>query len=192
MEQERIRLKVLGLSTGMISQDAYALILAQVDGPVSIPVVIAKSEARSIATRMEHVVPPRPLTHDLFASFAHAFGIAMVEVFIHKFEDGVFHSEITFTDGERRVTMDSRTSDAVAIAMRTGAPIYTTPEILRTCGFVLEQRPADETLADASAVAPKTEPTVEELEQALQEAIEREDYEEAARIKEIIKNKSSI
>lgn len=186
MESQRVRLTVLGLSTGQISKGAYALILAQVDGPVRIPVVIAEAEARSIAARMEHLVLPRPLTHDLFASFAHAFGIAMQEVFIHKFEDGIFYSEIVFTDGERRVTFDSRTSDAIAIAMRTGAPIYTTPEILHECGFVMEES------TGSVSSAKSAEPTVEELEQQLADAVEREDYEEASRLTAIINQKKSI
>lgn len=186
MESQRVRLTVLGLSTGQISKGAYALILAQVDGPVRIPVVIAEAEARSIAARMEHLVLPRPLTHDLFASFAHAFGIAMQEVFIHKFEDGIFYSEIVFTDGERRVTFDSRTSDAIAIAMRTGAPIYTTPEILHECGFVMEES------TGSVSPAKSAEPTVEELEQQLADAVEREDYEEASRLTAIINQKKSI
>lgn len=189
MENHRVRLRVLGLSTEQITQGAYALILAQVDGPVRIPVVIAENEARSIAARMERLTLPRPLTHDLFASFVHAFGIAMEEVFIHKFEDGIFHSEIVFTDGERRVTFDSRTSDAVAIAMRTGAPIYTTEEILHECGFVMEESTG---AATPIASAAKTEPTLEELQTMLNEAIEREDYEEASRLTEIINQKKSI
>lgn len=186
MEKKRIRLKVLGMSTGEITRGAYALILAQVDGPVRIPIVIAEAEARSIAARMERLTLPRPMTHDLFASFAHAFGIAMVEVFIHKFEDGVFLSEITFTDGERRVSFDSRTSDAVAIAMRTGAPIYTTEEILHECGFIMEEQPAPDTPAEK----PPTQLSVEDLEKLRDEAVAAENYEEASRLTEIINQKN--
>lgn len=188
MEQKRIRLRVLGMSTGEISRGAYALILAQVDGPVRIPVVIGEAEARAIAARMEHVALPRPMTHDLFASFAHAFGIAMVEVFIYKFEDGIFYSEITFTDGERRVSFESRTSDAVAVAMRTGAPIYCTEEVLHECGFVMQNDP---TAAPEEPEAPK-EQTIEELERLRDEAVEAENYEEASRLTEIINQKKSI
>ncbi len=188
MESHRIRLKILGLSTEPISKGTYALILAQVDGPVRIPVIIGEAEARSIASRMEHIELPRPLTHDLFAAFTHAFGIAMEEVFIHSFENGLFLSEISFTDGERRVTLDARTSDALAIAMRTNAPIYTTEKILHECGFVIEgqvSQPASPMQAAAM------EPTIEQLQQSLNEAIEREDYEEASRITEIIKSKKN-
>ncbi|MDE6512661.1 MAG: bifunctional nuclease family protein [Muribaculaceae bacterium] len=186
METNRIRLKVLGLSTGEITPGVYALILAEVNGPVRIPIVIAEADARSIAARMEHIILPRPRIHDLFASFSHAFGIAMVEVFIYKFEDGVFHSEITFTDGERRVSFDSRTSDAIAIAMRTGAPIYTTPELLHECGFVMQEEPAP---ADAPAPEAPAEPTLEELERLRDEAVANENYEEASRLTELINQK---
>ncbi|MCM1309459.1 MAG: bifunctional nuclease family protein [Bacteroides sp.] len=187
MEQKRIRLRVLGMSTGEISRGAYALILAQVDGPVRIPVVIGDAEARAIAAKMEHVALPRPMTHDLFASFAHAFGIAMVEVFIYKFEDGIFYSEVTFTDGERRVSFEARTSDAVAVAMRTGAPIYCTEEILHECGFVMQAEPT----APKEPEQPK-EPTIEELERLRDEAVDAENYEEASRLTEIINQKKSI
>ncbi|MDE7388575.1 MAG: bifunctional nuclease family protein [Muribaculaceae bacterium] len=182
MEEKRIRLKVLGLSVGQIRQGAYALILAQADGPIRIPVVIGVNEANAIAARMDHITPRRPMLHDLFATMTHAFGIALQEVFIHKFEDGVFHAELLFTDGERRVTIDSRTSDAIAIAMRTGAPIYTTRAILEECGFVLDGEQA----VSPSAEAEPTEPTIEELERQLDEAIKAENYEEAARLNNLI------
>ena len=125
-DENRVRLKVMGLSYSQIQTGAYALILAQVGGPIRIPVVIGAAEAQSIALKMESITPPRPMTHDLFVSFAHAFGVKLTEVFIYKFEDGIFSSELTFSDGERTISIDSRTSDAIAIAMRTGAPIYTT------------------------------------------------------------------
>ena len=132
---DRIRLKVMGLSYSQIQTGAYALILAQVGGPYRIPVVIGAAEAQSIAIKMESITPPRPMTHDIFVSFAHAFGVKLIEVFIYRFEDGIFSSEMTFSDGDRTISIDSRTSDAIAIAMRTGAPIFTTPEILNETGF---------------------------------------------------------
>lgn len=138
--EKRVLLRVMGLSYNQIQDGAYALILAQVGGPYRIPVVIGTPEAQSIAIRMEGVTTPRPLTHDLFVSFAHAFGVRLVEVFIYKFEDGIFSSELTFTDGERQMVIDSRTSDAIAIAMRTKAPIYTTRDILHETGFILDIR----------------------------------------------------
>ena len=105
---ERIRLKVLGISYSQIQTGSYALVLAQVNGPYRIPVVIGAAEAQPIALRMESITPPRPMTHDLFVSFAHAFGVKIKEVFIYRFEDGIFSSELTFYDGDRTVKIDSR------------------------------------------------------------------------------------
>ncbi|MDE5904364.1 bifunctional nuclease family protein [Duncaniella sp.] len=201
-DENRVRLKVMGLSYSQIQSGAYALILAQVGGPMRIPVVIGAAEAQSIAMKMESITPPRPMTHDLFVSFAHAFGVKLTEVFIYKFEDGIFSSEITFSDGDRTVTIDSRTSDAIAIAMRTGAPIYTTLDILDATGFEMEiaDESSDDGDDDASALGdeeasgshsePKLENyAIEELERTLARHIEREEYEEAARVAEILKRK---
>ena len=148
---QRISLYVLGLSYSQLQSGAYALVLAEENGPRRIPVVIGASEAQSIAIALEGIRTPRPLTHELFVSFAHAFGVKLKEVFIYRFEDGVFSSEITFSDGDRTVVIDSRTSDAIAIAMRTQTPIYTTEEIMQTAGFVIadeEIRAEDDTDAD--------------------------------------------
>lgn len=208
-KENRIRLKVLGISYSQIQSGAYALILAQVSGPYRIPVVIGAAEAQSIALRMESITPPRPMTHDLFVSFAHAFGIQLRDVFIYRFEDGVFSSELTFSDGERTVVIDSRTSDAIAIAMRTGAPIYTTRAIVEETGFLIEEQ-TDSDDEDAAADAPAFDEedseaddfladrnpplerySIEELERTLKRLIEAENYEEAARVNEIIKRKKS-
>ncbi|MDE7411711.1 MAG: bifunctional nuclease family protein [Paramuribaculum sp.] len=202
---QRIKLKVLGLSYSQIQSGAYALILAQIGGPYRIPVVIGAPEAQSIAMRMENIAPPRPLTHDLFLSFAHAFGVKLKEVFIYKFEDGIFSSELTFTDGERTITIDSRTSDAIAIAIRTGSPIYTPKEILDETGFIIEsQSPASSAKTKANEDdlddlelpsmmrTPKLENyTVEELERTLAKLISQEKYEEAARVNKILQEKKS-
>lgn len=210
MESEKIRLKVLGISYSQIQSGAYALILAQADGPYRIPVVIGASEAQSIAIRMEGIIPPRPMTHDLFVSFAHAFGVKLKEVFIYKFEDGIFSSELTFTDGEREIVLDSRTSDAIAIAMRTKSPIFTTRSILDETGFIMEettaaatdsdgaddntppanQNPGEENDENPMFKEPRMEQySIEELEKTLARLIEQENYEEAAKISKIIASK---
>lgn len=212
--ESRIRLSVLGISYSQIQSGAYALILAQVNGPYRIPVVIGAAEAQSIALRLESIAPPRPMTHDLFVSFAHAFGVKLKEVFIYKFEDGIFSSELTFTDGERTVVIDSRTSDAIAIAMRTHAPIYTTRAILDETGFLMEshdessddddyENDSDDATGDTRNIGgfdipadvdmePKLENyTIEELERTLQRLIDNENYEEAARVAEILRKKKN-
>lgn len=134
----RKRLRVLGLSYNQLQNGAYVLLLTQEDGPYRIPVVIGASEAQSIAISLENIRTPRPLTHDLFVSFAHAFGVKLKEVFIYRFEDGIFYSELTFSDGDRNIVLDARTSDAIALALRTGTPIFTTPEILDQTGFIID------------------------------------------------------
>lgn len=196
---DRVRLRVLGLSYQELQSGAYALVLAQDDGPYRIPIVIGAAEAQSIAIKMEGIIPPRPLTHDLFASFAQAFGIKLREVFIYKFEDGVFSSELTFDDGERQIVLDSRTSDAVAIAMRCKAPIFTTSAILDEVGFIFEGNDDDDS-ADQPAGhdtgadhphhdIPLEKLAVEELEKLRDKAVADEDYEEASRLTEIINQK---
>ena len=107
----RIKLRVQGLANSQIQSGAYALILAEENGPRRIPIIVGTAEAQSIAIALEHIVPPRPLTHDLFATFAQAFNVILKEVYIYKFEDGVFYSELEFSDGERSIKLDSRTSD---------------------------------------------------------------------------------
>lgn len=205
MSQDRIRLTVLGISYSQIQSGAYALILAQANGPYRIPVVIGAAEAQSIAMRMESITPPRPMTHDLFVSFAHAFGVRLKEVFIYRFEDGIFSSELTFASDDRVIRIDSRTSDAIAIAMRTGSPIYTTPEILEETGFIMgthsDDGSDDDQAAEGAPTYKEEEPaddspysrlenfTVEELERTLAQLIEKENYEEAARVNEILKRK---
>lgn len=193
---------MMGISYSSIQSGAYAVILAEVDGPYRIPVVIGPAEAQSIAIRMENIKPPRPLTHDLFVTFAHAFGVTLREVYISNFEDGIFSSELTFSDGEREVVIDSRTSDAIAIALRTKAPIYTSREILDRTGFLMEEENDTDTESDDSVQptgtdgdetyppTPKVENyTVEELERTLARLIEEEQYEEAARISKILNRK---
>lgn len=192
--KDKIRLKVVGLTYSQIQSGAYALILGQVDGKYRIPVVIGAPEAQSIALELEGIIPPRPLTHDLFESFVHAFGIKLLQVYIYKFEDGIFYSELTFSDGERQIVLDSRTSDAIAIAIRTKSPIYTNQEILLTTGFeiesdgaILQARSNEE---DGANAEPKLENyALEELESMLAKHIENEEYEEAAKIQAIINAK---
>lgn len=202
MEDGRIKLNVMGISYSPMQNGAFAMLLA-VDGdsPIRIPVVIGALEAQAIAMGLEKVKTPRPMTHDLFKSFAQAFGIRLKEVFIYRFEDGVFSSELTFTDGERTVVLDSRTSDAIALAMRTGAPIYTTPAIVEETGIELEEV-GDSSDADTDSIAEDDAEyaeaelrdslenlTVEQLEQRLNTLIEEENYEEAARVSAILKSR---
>ncbi len=135
------------MANSQIQSGAYALILAEENGPRRIPIIVGTAEAQSIAIALEHIVPPRPLTHDLFATFARALNVVLKEVYIYKFEDGVFYSELELSDGERTIRLDSRTSDAIAIALRVNCDVFTSEDIVRECGVVLEDSlsvPADE------------------------------------------------
>ncbi len=135
---QKVRLKVQGLTNSQVQSGAYALILSE-KGPRRIPVIVGVSEAQSIAIALEGLNPPRPLTHDLFIHLAQAFQIYLSEVFIYKFEDGVFYSELVFWDGTRETRIDSRTSDAIAIALRINCPIYTLESIIQQCGVVIDE-----------------------------------------------------
>lgn len=199
----RIKLRVQGLTNSQIQSGAYALILAEEEGVRRIPIIVGTSEAQSIAIALEHITPPRPLTHDLFATFAQAFGVCLREVFIYKFEDGVFYSELLFEEGMNKVRLDSRTSDAIAIALRVKCDIYTTPEIVRECGVVLEdaatvEEKDDDYILDLEPEDIKDEAQLkrwlslldaDELTDRLDEAIADENYEYAKMYKDEIRRR---
>lgn len=200
----RIKLRVQGLTNSQIQSGAYALILAEEDGVRRIPIIVGTSEAQSIAIALERITPPRPLTHDLFATFAQAFGIRLSEVFIYKFEDGVFYSELLFEDGTKQIRLDSRTSDAIAIALRVKCDIYTTPEIVRGCGVVLEDAVEEvDKDSDDSILAMEPEEIqdeaklkkwlslldADELSDRLDDAISDENYEYAKMYKDEIRRR---
>lgn len=188
--ENRIKLKVLGLTYSQVKKGAYALVLAEEDGPRRIPVVIGVAEAQSIAISLEGIIPPRPITHDLFVSFAHGFGVRLKEVCIYKLENGVFSSEMVFEDGTREIRLDARTSDAIAIALRTRSDIFVMPEIIEEAGFVYEEEgeSAPERSREKKAPAKRdrslSTSSLRELKERLEKAIASEAYEEAARIQE--------
>ena len=201
----KIKLRVQGLTNSQVQSGAYALILAEEDGPRRIPIIVGTSEAQSIAIALEHIIPPRPLTHDLFFTFAQAFGIHLREVFIYKFEDGVFYSELLFDYGTNQVRLDSRTSDAIAIALRVKCDIYTTEEIVRESGVVLEEVPFVNEKENEYDDLEEMEPEdihdesqlkkwlalldIEEIKERLEEAISEENYEYAKMYKDELRRR---
>jgi len=193
--EEKIRLDVLGITTNQLQAGAYALLLAEHEGSRRIPVVIGASEAQSIAARLENVTLPRPLVHDMFHSVTRAFGIFVKEVFIYRFSKGVFFSEITFVEGDREVKIDSRTSDAVAIALRTKTPIYTTREVMEETSFDSgdkdHRRTATSDELETLRQMPLERFALEELEKMLGECIANEEYERASEIKHVIDAKKA-
>lgn len=183
MTKKRVKLQVLGITFSQIQTGAYALILEEKQGFRRIPVIIGTPEAQSIAIYLEGLNPPRPLTHDTFISFMNAFDIRLEEVFIHRFEDGVFFSDMIFTGG-KKVSLDARTSDAIAIALRYGAPIYTTKDIILAAGVIMNDSEYDFP-DEVSKRSPTAEnKTKEELQSHLENAIAAEDYETASRIRD--------
>ena len=190
MEKNKIKLRVQGLTNSQIQSGAYALVLAE-DGLRRIPIIVGMFEAQSIAIALEGINPPRPLTHDLFIAYTKATGYRMKEVFIHKFEDGVFYSEIALSNGENTIHIDSRTSDAISIALRTNCSIYTTESIMRKCGIVLDESTnvennnetlPEELTADDLQDITKLKKQLGELkkkdiEERMAKAVAKEDYE---------------
>jgi bifunctional DNase/RNase len=194
---EKIKLKVQGLTNSQIQSEAYALILSE-DGPRRIPIILGISEAQSIAIALENIQTPRPLTHDLFTRFSKAFRIQLLEVLIYRFEDGIYYSEMVFSDGVREVRIDSRTSDAVAIALRMQCDIYTYESIIQKCGIVLDENAITE-LSDALFGKDPNPPEMNdtsklhewlrllqksEIEERMEKVIEEENYELAKMYRE--------
>ena len=188
---DRVKLKVMGITYSQMQNGAYALVLAEENGDRRIPIIIGTAEAQSIAIRLEHLTPPRPMTHDLFASFAQGFGIRLREVFVYHYEDGVFSSELLFDDGTRQIRIDSRTSDAIAIALRTQSPIYTTEKIINEAGIIFQEEPKEKKKEETKTVKRKhlNDYSTKELKERLEEAVRMEAYEKAALIQQELKKR---
>jgi uncharacterized protein len=193
---QKVRLNILGLSVSQTQSGAYALVLAEERGDRRIPIIIGPVEAQAIAIQMEGLKPPRPLTHDLIKNIALAFDIVLLEVTIHKLEEGIFFSELLCEMEGKKVRIDSRTSDAIALALRFRCPIYTTEDILLKAGIVLEvndeyiAKPAEnENKSPKVSAATYEKYTLAELEAALSEAVKDEDYEKASLIRDEIKRR---
>ena len=192
MERENlIELKVLGITRSEVQAGAYALLLENADSTPDearrIPIVVGAAEAQSIAVHLEQVMPSRPLTHDLFVSLFHVYGIELQYVNIYSFKDGVFAAMLHLTNGTTQVEIDSRTSDAIAIALRTGAPIFTTPEVMQHTSYRWRR---DEEIKPQKQV-PLEDLPVEKLERRMQYYVDKEEYEMAARVQKIIAQKTN-
>lgn len=192
---KKIKLKVLGISYSQTQSGAYALVLIEENGERRIPIIIGGFEAQAIVIKLENLDPPRPLTHDLFKSFADEFNIAVIEVFIYKLEEGVFYSKLICHNGEKEYSVDSRTSDAIALALRFNCPIYTTEDILEKAGITVipSETTAQGTSVDESLYEPGVTKygshTDEELFKMIDEAVKTEDYERAAAIRDEIEKR---
>ena len=173
---DRIRLKVLGLSYSMSQAGAYALILADEQDMHRIPIVIGMPEAQSIAIQLEKMQTQRPLTHDLIKKLADALQVTLKEAFIYRLDSGIFYSELLFEKNTQQIKIDSRTSDAIALALRYDCPIYSTPEIVEKAGIAVEK---EEVVQQPYSV--------QELTRMLDEAVRNEEYEKASKIRDLLK-----
>lgn len=186
---ERIQVDILGLSTSPSSGGAYALILKEVNGLRRLPIIIGAFEAQSIALEMEGIKPPRPLTHDLLKNIMDSLGASLSDVFISDLKDGTFYARLTLDSQE----VDSRPSDAIALAVRCGVPIYVADKVMDEAGFVPDGDEAEKT-TPPTAAEPDPEPEkpkirlskLEQLQQQLLEAITKEEYEKAAKLRDEI------
>ena len=192
---KRIKLKVMGISYSQTQSGAYALILIEETGERRIPIIIGGFEAQAIVIKLENLDPPRPLTHDLFKQFADEFNISVFEIVIYKLEEGVFFSKLLCNNGEKEISIDSRTSDAVALALRFGCPIYITEDILEKAGITVN--PSDSETADVNEVEKIFETgsnkhgsySDEELYKMIDESVKTEDYERAAAVRDEIEKR---
>ena len=190
---------IVGLSYSQTQSGAYALVLAETEGRRRLPIIIGGFEAQAIAIELESMQPSRPLTHDLFKSFAEEFDISITEVLIYNLVEGIFYAKIMCVHNGKDVEIDSRTSDAIALAVRFNCPIYTYEFILSSAGIILEDQDTEElteddlTLEELASIRkePLESISVEDLEVKLQEAIANEDYENASRIRDEIDRRKS-
>lgn len=197
MATKKIKLSILGISFSQVQAGAYALIFAEDTGIRRLPIVIGTPEAQSIAIVMEGITPPRPLSHDLICSIWNQLGIELVEVLIYKFEDGAFFAELLLRQNDKEYRIDSRTSDAVALAIRTHSPIYTTEEIMQNMAIVLdEQSPtgspepfiADEGIQSEEELS---DLQLDTLKHRLKDAVNEENYELATRLRDEINRREN-
>ena len=186
---QKVRLNIMGLSFSQTQDNAYVLILVEEDGERRMPIIIGGAEAQAIAIELENMKAPRPLTHDLFKSMATEFEISLDEVVIYKLQEGIFYSKIVVRQNDKIVELDSRTSDAVALAVRFNCPIYTTSDVILRAGIVLDlerkthEKDFEDTPKEESKNSLAFEPT-EKLGGLLDEAISMEDYERASQIRD--------
>lgn len=193
MTEGKVKLSVLGFSFNQTQSGTYGLVLAEEDGVRRLMVVVGTPEAQSIAFKLQDSSPPRPLTHDLFYSFMTEWGITLREVFVYKYENGIFYSQLLFVQEGKEISIESRTSDAIGIALRSKSPIYTTEDIMQKLAIVFNEDEGDMDNMTVVAANDSTEYldsyallSEDELNSMLEEAIDNEDYELASVLRDEI------
>ncbi len=195
---EKIKLNIVGMSYSQSQSGAYALILGIEGKEIRIPIMIGGFEAQAIAIALEKMKPTRPLTHDLFKSFADRYHINLQEVIISKFEEGIFYAKLICEYQGEINEIDSRTSDAIALAIRFNAPIYANESVVDEVGIEMKEdveQPEEENKQEETTetkVAKYDDYLIEELKDLLQKAIEDENYEEASKIRDEIKKRENV
>jgi uncharacterized protein len=198
MGMKKVRLEIVGLSYSQTQSGAYALVLGESAGTRRLPIIIGGFEAQAIAIELEKMTPSRPLTHDLFKTFAETFDITVNEVLIYNLVEGIFYAKLLCNDGTKDVEIDARTSDAIALAVRFNCPIFTYEFILKSAGIVLDDESAGlagnveaeaELKEDESKESTLQSKSTEELKNMLQTALDEEQYETASRIRDELNNR---
>ena len=203
---DKIKLEILGLSSSQSQSGSFALVLGETDGGRRLPIIIGMFEAQAIAIEIEKIVPNRPMTHDLFKSFAHSFNYAVKEIIISDLKEGVFFAKIVCKNGVEKIEIDSRPSDAIAIGIRFDAPIYTYEKIMSEAGIVLTDDKQDDEISElkkpvqkqpaSGSVQPKSDLdklknlNIDKLNEMLDKMIQAEDYEKAAKIRDEINRRN--
>lgn len=200
---EKIKLEIVGLSSSQSQTGSFAIILGELGGNRRLPIIIGMFEAQAIAIEIEKIVPNRPMTHDLFKSFAEAFNYQIKEIVISDLKEGVFYAKIVCGDEFNSAEIDSRPSDAIAIALRFGVDIFTNENIMSEAGIVISEIQDDESgkeleiekeFASKKQLKTKTDEmrdfSVEQLKKMLSDALQNEDYEKAARIRDELNKRS--
>ncbi len=183
---------ILGLSTSPSSGGAYALILNEVEGNRRLPIIIGTFEAQAIALELEHIKPPRPMTHDLLKNMIQNFGANVNQVFINDLSEGTFFAKIIYEENGQEMEQDARPSDAIALAVRFDASIFVAGEILEEAGIISEGEQGEELTSTSGSQEQTREMTkLEKLEDELQTAIDTENYEKAARLRDEIQKLKS-